>query len=67
MEISKYFKIKNYMILLKRKEIINKMNNLNQEQIYSIKRFYDKIIEHLGYFYHTNGYNDLWFQYDDEG
>lgn len=66
-KISKYFNIKDYMILLKRKETKNNMSNFNQYQINSIKTIYDKIIEHLDYFYRTDGYNDLWIKLVDEG
>lgn len=66
-EISKYFNIKDYMVLLKRKDIQNNMNNFNQYQINSIKTIYNKIIEYLDYFYHTDGYNNLWFNYVDKG
>lgn len=66
-EISKYFNVRDYMIFLRRKEIQSNMNNFNQYQINSIKKIYDKIIEHLDYFYHTDGYNDLWHQYADQG
>lgn len=66
-EICKYFKIKDYMILLKRKEIESSMNNFNQYQLNSIKLLYDKIIEYLDYFYHTDGYNNLWLDYVDKG
>ena len=66
-KISKYFDIKDYMILLKRKETKNNMSNFNQYQINSIKTIYDKIIEHLDYFYYTDEYNDLWIKMGDEG
>ena len=66
-KISNFFNINDYMILLKRKEQKKQMNDLNQYQINSIKTIYDKIIEHLDYFYHTDGYNDLWLHFVDEG
>lgn len=65
-EISKYFNIKDYMVLLKRKDMQNNMSSFNQYQINSIKTIYNKIIEHLDYFYHTDGYNNLWFNYVDK-
>lgn len=66
-DISKYFNIKDYMLLLKGKEEKTNMNNFNQYQINSIKTIYDKIIEHLDYFNNTDGYNDLWLHFVDEG
>ena len=67
MDISKYFNIKDYKLLLKGKEAEKNMNNFNQYQINSIKIIYDKIVEHLDYFNHTDGYNDLWFDFVDKG
>lgn len=66
-DISKYFNIKDYMLLLKGKEEKTNINSFNQYQINSIKTIYDKIIEHLDYFNNTDGYNDLWLHFVDEG
>lgn len=65
-EIAKYFNIKNYKLLLIRKEEKN-MNNLNNNQINSLKIINDAIIEYLNYFYKTDGYNDLWINFMDQG
>ena len=67
MDISKYFNIKDYKLLLKGKESEKNMNNFNQYQINSIKIIYDKIVEYLDYFNHTDGYNDLWLDFVDKG
>ena len=62
--LSKYFKLKNYKDLLTTKE---KMSEINDIKINSIKRIYDAIIEYLDYFYNTDGYNDLWECFENNG
>lgn len=61
--ICNFFNIENYKILLCKKQHINK-NELNRQQVLSIKRIYDKIIEYLQDFYTSFGFNDYWLDLD---
>ncbi len=63
--ISKFFNIRNYKILLHGKEN-HAMNNLSDLQILAIKRIYDSVLDYLGEFLKSNGFNDYWFDLEEE-
>ena len=42
-----------------------KMEKLTEIELMSVKRVYESIIEFLEYFYKTNGFNDLWFDFEN--
>lgn len=41
-----------------------KMKKLSDVELLSVKRVYESIIEFLECFYKTNGFNDLWFDFE---
>lgn len=41
-----------------------KMKKLSDVELMSVKRVYESIIKFLEYFYKTNGFNDLWFDFE---
>jgi len=57
--------IRNYKILLHGKEN-HAMNNLSDLQILAIKRIYDSVLDYLGEFLKSNGFNDYWFDLEEE-
>lgn len=56
-----------YMILLEESREITMKEKYTDLQIQSIKRVYDEIIDFLYYFLETDGFNDLWIKYTDNG
>lgn len=64
-KLAEYFDIKDYkLLLIKKGEKI--MCNLNNNQINALKTINDSIIEYLHYFYKTDGYNDLWYNFEEQ-
>ncbi len=56
-----------YMILLEESRADIMKEKYTDLQIQSIKRIYDEIIEFLFYFSETDGFNNLWMKYADDG
>ena len=56
-----------YMILLEESREITMKEKYTDLQIQSIKRIYDEIIDFLYYFSETDGFNNLWIKYTDNG
>lgn len=56
-----------YMILLEESREVAMKEKYTDLQIQSIKRIYDEIIDFLYYFSETNGFNNLWIKYVDNG
>lgn len=60
-EIAMFFGIHDCkLLLIERKEDL-KMNKLNDNQLISLKRIYDSILDYLEEFIKSNGFNDYWF------
>lgn len=60
--IANYFGCQENILLCKKKGD-NKMKKLSEIELISVKKIYESIIEFLEYFYKTNGFNDLWFDF----
>ncbi|MGN0448535.1 MAG: hypothetical protein ACI4GC_08325 [Acutalibacteraceae bacterium] len=56
-----------YMILLEESREAVMKEKYTDLQIQSIKRIYDEIIDFLYYFSETNGFNNLWIKYSNNG
>lgn len=63
--LAKEFKLNNISILLEKKGD-KKEYMLDDIQKLSVKRIYDSIIEFLDTFQKTNGFNDLWFELNND-
>lgn len=50
--------------LLCYKENDAKMKKISDVELLSVKRVYESIIKFLEYFYETDGFNDLWFDFE---
>lgn len=64
--IAKYFCIENCMTFLIKEEEKIKMKKLTDLQILSIKGIYDGILDFLEEFEKSNGFNDYWFDLEEE-
>lgn len=62
-DIANYFGYEKDVLLCK-KGGDAKMKKLSDVELMSIKRVYESIIKFLEYFYKTNGFNDLWFDFE---
>jgi transcriptional regulator with XRE-family HTH domain len=56
-----------YMILLEESKEVTMKEKYTDLQIQSVKRIYDEIIDFLYYFSETDGFNDLWHKYKNQG
>ncbi len=63
-DIANYFGYEEDILLCKKGGDI-KMKKLSEIELISVKRIYESIIEFLEYFYKTNGFNDLWFDFEN--
>lgn len=63
-DIAKFFGYEEDILLCKKGGDI-KMEKLSDIELMSVKRVYESIIEFLEYFYKTNGFNDLWFDFEN--
>lgn len=63
-DITNFFGYEEDILLSKKGEDI-KMEKLTEIELMSVKRVYESIIEFLEYFYKTNGFNDLWFDFEN--
>lgn len=65
-KISDYFGLSNYKVLLKeRKEDV--VMQITERQKDSLKKIYDSIIDYLTIFDETDGFNDLWYRFVEQG
>lgn len=62
--LADYLDISDYKLLLQKGD--EKIMKISERQKDSLKRIYDAIIDYLDKFEKTNGFNDLWFDFDDE-
>lgn len=62
-DIANYFGYEKDVLLCK-KGRGTKMKKLSDVELMSVKRVYESIIEFLEYFYKTNAFNDLWFDFE---
>ena len=56
-----------YMILLEESKEVTMKEKYTDLQFQSVKRIYDEIIDFLYYFSETDGFNDLWHKYKNQG
>lgn len=64
-ELAKILNIKDFRALLKKGN--KKTMTITERQKDALKRIYDAIIDYLDRFEKTNGFNDLWFDFVDNG
>lgn len=62
-DIANYFGYEKDVLLCKKGGDV-KMKKMSDIELMSVKRVYESIIEFLEYFYKTNGFNDLWFDFE---
>ena len=62
-DIANYFGYEKDILLCKKGRDV-KMKKMTDIELMSVKRVYESIIEFLEYFYKTNGFNDLWFDFE---
>lgn len=62
-DIANYFGYEKDVLLCK-KGGDAKMKKMSDIELMSVKRVYESIIEFLEYFYKTDGFNDLWFDFE---
>ena len=65
-QLADYIGIRDYKLLLKETEE-NTVMKISERQKDSLKHIYDAVIEYLDKFMMTNGFNDYWIEYVDDG
>jgi hypothetical protein len=60
-------KLNDYTLLLENADGGKSMSQLTSDQVHSVKRIYDSIIEFLDVFINTEGFNSYWYPLKEEG
>jgi transcriptional regulator with XRE-family HTH domain len=59
--------LNDYTLLLENADGGKSMSQLTSDQVHSVKRIYDSIIEFLDVFINTEGFNSYWYPLKEEG